>query len=119
MQIMSRGILSFVAIAAFSVGANAQCQQIDGNYYCGATHAITYNNVGFSGTYNQITGMDSTTCQCSSNPTSFSGGLAPLNQEVNTQEERTNIQDFFSSSWTNSTRSARGVPPTFRRQGET
>ena len=82
MQIMSRGILTALAIAVFSVGANALCQQIAGNYYCGQTSAITYHNVGFSGTYNQITGMDSTSCQCSSNPMSFSGGLAPLNKEV-------------------------------------
>ena len=88
MQIMSRGVLAGLAIAAFSVGANAQCQQIAGNYYCAQTDAITYNNVGFPGTYNQITGMDSTTCQCSSDSVSFTGGLAPLNEEViiNTDE---------------------------------
>ena len=107
---MSRGILVALAIAAFSVGANSQCQEIAGNYYCDQTDAITYNNIGFSGTYNQITSMDSSSCQCSSSPTSFSGGLAPLNDEVTRQQERTNIPDLVSFSWTNSTRSTRGLP---------
>ena len=119
MQIMSRGILAALAIAAFSVGANAQCQEIAGNYYCAQTNAITYNNVGFSGTYNQITSMDSSSCQCSSNPTSFSGGLAPLNDEVNPQEERTNITALFSFTWTNSTKSTRGLSSVACHQEET
>jgi len=79
---MSRGLLTAVAVAAFSIGANAQCQQIAGNYYCAQVDAIAYNNVGFAGTYNQITNMDSSSCQCSSQPVSFSGPLAPLNEEV-------------------------------------
>jgi Cell wall protein YJL171C/Tos1, N-terminal len=74
--------LAALIVAAFVARVNAQCQQIAGNYYCAQTNAIIYNNVGFSGTYNEITNMDSTSCQCSSSPQSFSGGLAPLNQEV-------------------------------------
>ena len=76
--------LSLIAlfVAAFSAQVNAQCQEIAGNYYCASTDAIIYNNVGFSGTYNEITSMDSTSCACSSSPQAFSGGLAPLNEEV-------------------------------------
>jgi hypothetical protein len=101
--------MAALAIAAFSVGANAQCQEIAGNYYCDQTDAITYKNVGFSGTYDQVTSMDTSPCLCSSNPTSFSGGLAPLNDEVNPQEERTNITALSSFPWTNSNRSTRGL----------
>jgi hypothetical protein len=81
---MSRGLLATVAIAALSLGAHAQsgCQQIAGNYYCGKTSAVAFNNVGFSGFYNQITGMDSTSCTCSSAQKAFSGAIAPLNDEV-------------------------------------
>ena len=81
---MVRRILTAVAIVVVSLTAqvSGQCQQIAGNYYCSATDAITYNNVGFSGKYNQITYMDSSGCQCSSQQASFSGGLAPLNEEV-------------------------------------
>jgi hypothetical protein len=79
---MSRGLFAAAVLAAFSIGANAQCQEIAGNYYCDQVNAITYNNVGFAGTYNQITSMDNTTCACSSSPVSFSGPLAPLNEEV-------------------------------------
>lgn len=74
--------LAALVFAALVARVNAQCQEIDGNSYCGQTDAIIYNNVGFSGTYNEITSMDSTSCQCSSSPQSFSGGLAPLNDEV-------------------------------------
>ena len=79
---MSLGLFALVAAAFGAARVNAQCQQIAGNNYCSQVNAITYNNVGFSGTYNEITGMDSTTCQCSSEPQAFTGGLAPLNEEV-------------------------------------
>jgi Glycine-rich protein domain (DUF2403) len=81
---MLRRIITVVAIAAVCLIAQVlgQCQEIAGNYYCSQTDAITYNNVGFEGTYNQITYMDSSGCECSSQQASFSGGLAPLNEEV-------------------------------------
>lgn len=80
---MSRGFLRVLATLALALRAKAQsCQNIGGNYYCEETSAITFANVGFSGTYNQITNMDSSSCQCASQPISFSGSLAPLNNEV-------------------------------------
>ena len=79
---MLASLLAAAVIAAFSVGGKAQCPQIDGNYYCAQTSAIKFNNIGFSGTYNQVTSMDSSTCECTSQPVSFGGGLAPLNHEV-------------------------------------
>lgn len=80
---MSRSFLATVAVAMLSLSAQAQnCQQIAGNYYCGQTDAVAFNNVGFTGTYNQITGMDSSSCTCSSQPKGFSGPIAPLNDEV-------------------------------------
>jgi Glycine-rich protein domain (DUF2403) len=79
---MSRGLFAAAVLAAFSIGANAQCQEIAGNYYCDQVNAITYNNVGFAGSFNQITSMDNTSCECSSSPVDFSGPLAPLNEEV-------------------------------------
>jgi len=81
---MSRKVVLAAILAAAFQLSNAQsgCQQIDGNYYCSQTNAISFNNIGFSGSYNQITNMDSTSCSCSSSPVSFSGPLAPLNDEV-------------------------------------
>lgn len=79
---MSRGIIAAALVAYMSIGVDAQCQQIAGYYYCSQTNVIQYGNVGFSGSYNKITSMDSTSCQCSSTPASFGGGLAPLNDEV-------------------------------------
>ncbi|CAL9731256.1 hypothetical protein MOUN0_L04654 [Monosporozyma unispora] len=62
---------------------NADCQLSgDGNYYCSSTDAIVYSNVGISGSYNDVTSMDETSCACSSQPIQFSGNLAPLDEEL-------------------------------------
>jgi len=82
---MPRRLFTAALVAALSsLGAHAQsgCTNIDGNYYCASTNAIIYNNVGFAGSYSEITNMDSSSCACSSSPFSFSGPLAPLNNEV-------------------------------------
>jgi hypothetical protein len=57
-------------------------QEIGGNYYCKAVSAIQYTSVGFTGSYNEVTMMDPTSGQCTSNPRGFSGQLAPLCDEV-------------------------------------
>lgn len=62
---------------------NANCQlSSDGNYYCSPTDAIIYSNVGTSGSYNDITSMDESTCVCTSEPFKYSGSLAPFNEEL-------------------------------------
>lgn len=70
-------------IAAALVGTvNAGCQNIGGNYYCAQTNKWIYNNVGFSGSYNDVTSMDENSGTCSSTPFPFSGTLAPLDEEL-------------------------------------
>lgn len=70
-------------IAAALVGTvNAGCQNIGGNYYCAQTNKWIYNNVGFSGSYNDVTSMDENSGTCSSTPSPFSGTLSPLDQEL-------------------------------------
>lgn len=54
----------------------------NGNYYCQKVNAITYTGVGGSGSYNKVTAMDSSSGSCSSSPHSYSGSLAPLDEEV-------------------------------------
>ncbi|RMZ76160.1 hypothetical protein DV738_g5128, partial [Chaetothyriales sp. CBS 135597] len=54
----------------------------EGNTYCQPVKAIRFANFGQPGTYNRVTGMDSSSGTCSSVPQSFSGGMAPLDQEV-------------------------------------
>ena len=56
--------------------------EIDGNWYCQSVQAIQYSNVGTPGTYNQVTDMPPDG-NCASTPFSFSGPLAPLDEEVN------------------------------------
>ena len=52
-----------------------------GNWYCQAVNAVTYTGVGASGSYNQITNMASSG-SCSSSTSSYSGNLAPFDEEV-------------------------------------
>lgn len=54
----------------------------DGNYYCQKVTGISYTDVGGSGTYDQITYMDSDDGSCSSDSYSYSGSLAPFDEEV-------------------------------------
>lgn len=54
----------------------------DGNYYCAQTDAIIYSNVGLSSTYLDVTNMDESSCACTQSSTSFSGSLAPLDEEL-------------------------------------
>lgn len=54
----------------------------NGNWYCQLVSAITYTGVGGSGSYNKVTSMDSTSGTCSSTPQSYSGNVAPLDEEV-------------------------------------
>jgi len=54
----------------------------NGNWYCQQVNAISYTNVGGSNQYNRVTNMDSNSGACSSTPQSYSGSLAPLDEEV-------------------------------------
>lgn len=76
--------LSAITLAAISAGnvVNADCTLSGGNYYCSETDAVVYSNVGYSGTYQDVTSMDETSCACSQDSYSFSGTLAPLDEEL-------------------------------------
>ncbi|KAK9447270.1 putative TOS1-like glycosyl hydrolase-domain-containing protein [Limtongia smithiae] len=77
-----RALTSALALLALGAVATAStCSEIDGNYYCDEVDSIVYENVGFSGSYDEVTDMSSD-CVCSTSSTSFSGSLAPLNQDV-------------------------------------
>ena len=56
--------------------------EIQGNWFCQPVDAITYSNVGTPGTYQDIIDMSSDGT-CSSIPKSFTGPIAPLDEEVN------------------------------------
>lgn len=56
-----------------------------GNWYCKPAKAISFTNFGKPGTYSRVTNMDKSSGQCQSQQTSFSGGMAPLDQEVRHQ----------------------------------
>lgn len=57
-------------------------EEVDGNWFCQSVKAIQYSNVGSFGSYQQITNMDDQTGSCQSQPKSYSGPLAPLDEEV-------------------------------------
>ncbi|CEP61938.1 Tos1p LALA0_S04e04060g [Lachancea lanzarotensis] len=60
----------------------ATCDFVGGNYYCSQTDAVVYQNVGYSGSYLDVTSMDETQCSCSQESVSFDGSLSPLNEEL-------------------------------------
>lgn len=53
-----------------------------GQPFCKAVDRITYTNFGTSGSYNRVVSMDVAAGTCMSEPFSFSGSLAPLDEEV-------------------------------------
>ena len=68
---------------------------IAGNWYCQAVDTIQYTGFGGSGTYNQITNMNSANGQCSSKPVSYSGSMAPLDEEVSEKRAPRTIGDIL------------------------
>lgn len=66
-------------VSAVSAGS---CDYISGNYYCDQTTKVTYEGVGFSGSYKDVTNMDESSGSCSSSSLSFSGNLSPLDEEL-------------------------------------
>jgi hypothetical protein len=62
--------------------ASAGCSYENGNYYCNEVSAIAYENVGYSGSYMDVTNMDESTCKCTQQSVSFSGSNSPLDEEL-------------------------------------
>lgn len=64
--------------------------------------AIQFNNLGFSGTYNQVEKLsniykDSCSCEVNKTPVSFSGTNAPLNEEVSVHFRGPLVLNKFAS----------------------
>lgn len=75
--------LTGFVMLAIAGSVSATCTNIvDSIPYCDEVEAITYDNVGFSGTYQAVSYMNSETCECKFTPKSFGGGLAPLDEEL-------------------------------------
>lgn len=72
--------LALLAIALGVVSANS-CSFIAGNHYCDETKLVQFENVGFSSSYNRVTAFNNDGT-CSYTPYSFSGSLAPFNEEL-------------------------------------
>lgn len=77
---MKFSIAAMVAFAASAVSAG--CTNDGGNWYCSATEKVIFKNVGFSGSYQDVTSMDDQSGQCTQLSKSFSGNLAPLDEEL-------------------------------------
>lgn len=80
---LSSPLLATLAAALAAAPALADnCQFIGGNTYCNAVSAVQYNALGFAGSYSDVVSMDESSCQCQQAPLSFSGALAPLDEEL-------------------------------------
>lgn len=73
---------SAAALASFGLVSATSCTGpvINSISYCNAVDQITYNDVGYSGEYQDVVGMDLDSCTCNYAPKAFSGPLAPLNE---------------------------------------
>lgn len=76
-------IAAITSRAAGQACAPGEAKEINGNWYCSPVEAISYTNFGSSGKYNKITSMANGVC--SSEPQSYSGPMAPMNEEVGGQ----------------------------------
>ena len=83
MQLQSQLLAGLAALMLAPLAA-ADCQlSSDGNYYCAQTSNVVYSNVGFAGSYLDTTSMDESSCACvQGSSTTFSGNLAPLDEEL-------------------------------------
>ncbi|RMZ90654.1 hypothetical protein DV736_g2102, partial [Chaetothyriales sp. CBS 134916] len=54
----------------------------EGNVYCQPVKSVFFADFGQPGSYNRVTSMDNSSGVCSSVPQSYSGGMAPMDQEV-------------------------------------
>jgi hypothetical protein len=78
-KLLSAGL---IATAYLADTANAQCKTINNVPYCKEVDHIMYTNIGGSGKYDDVVFMDGKTCQCDKKPKTFSGSMAPLDEEV-------------------------------------
>ncbi|CDR42350.1 CYFA0S09e01750g1_1 [Cyberlindnera fabianii] len=69
-------------MTALTSTVSAGCSYEGGNYFCSEVSAVTYQNVGYSGTYKDVTNMDESSCQCTQESVSFSGTNSPLDEEL-------------------------------------
>lgn len=74
-------VKSIVFGALVSLGlASANPQTYGGITYNNPVSAITYSNLGCTGTYQAVTGYNKDDCSCTYSPKTYSGPLAPLNE---------------------------------------
>lgn len=69
-------------MASAVASASAACDYISGNYYCSETTKVIYENIGYSGSYQDVTNMNEDTGKCTQETKSFSGNLSPLDEEL-------------------------------------
>lgn len=80
---LTAGVAFLVAHArADNYCASGLQHSSSGQPFCKAVDRIAYTNFGTSGSYNKVVSMDTAAGTCTSEPFSFSGSLAPLNEEV-------------------------------------
>ncbi|XBW35914.1 hypothetical protein QEN19_001489 [Hanseniaspora menglaensis] len=75
-------LVFITAILSTITQVNAGCQEISGNYYCNEVSAVAYQNIGYSGSYMDVTSMDESSCACSQSSYSFSGTNSPLDEQL-------------------------------------
>lgn len=75
-------------LAGLAAANSAGCGESGGNWYCQPIERVAYTGVGTTGSYQAVTGMDASTGACAMSPQSFSGAMAPLDEDVSSRVQR-------------------------------
>lgn len=87
-------LISMASAMAGLVSANS-CTDANGYYYCDETSKFIYKNVGFSGSYSNVVSMNEDNTAVSYATSSFSGPLAPFDEELSVHVRGPiNLQEF-------------------------
>lgn len=101
---------ALVSILATLSAVSALCLMESGNYYCSNTNAVEFSNVGYSGSYKDVTNMDETSCLCTQLLVLFSGSNTPLDEELSVHFrgplKLLNFAVYYPGSSSNSKRDA-------------
>lgn len=79
-----RSTVKVAALVAglFGVVTASSCVESNGNWYCNQVEAVTYLNLGGSGSYNRVSSMNGATGVCNMTTYNYSGTNAPFDEEV-------------------------------------
>ncbi|TGZ81894.1 hypothetical protein EX30DRAFT_239090 [Ascodesmis nigricans] len=85
MRCLSSAALMGIALSVLTsfAAASNNCQVLNGNTFCKEVNQILYENIGAGGlSYDDVVKMDKEGCVCKKEPKTYSGKMAPLDEQL-------------------------------------